>query len=200
MGIQSLPLITLSATFVGLALTAQTCIETQKFNAQALAGGLISIGLLRELGPLTVGMAWAARVCALVHEQALRAQRRTLDREWFRTFFVPRYVAAITMCLPLSVYGLVFGFAVACLAAPHFCDVTRGDFLESARLGIKDKDMFVYFIKLGFINPTVAVFCGCAYAFKNDSRDPPSVATALTAMFIFDVALFWIVTSIAFLP
>ena len=112
-GLRSLPLVALSACFVGLALTAETCLEMQKYNAQAIAGGAISIGLLRELGPLTVGMAWAARVCVIVHEQALAELRQDVTEARFQAFFAPRYLAALFMSIPLSVYGLTIGFAVA---------------------------------------------------------------------------------------
>jgi hypothetical protein len=74
------------------------------------------------------------------------------------------------------------------------------DFLESARLGVKNKDLIVYFIKLIAINPTVAVLAGSAYGLSGWKKKSPTVATALTTMFIVDVAVMWLVTSIAYLP
>ena len=74
------------------------------------------------------------------------------------------------------------------------------DFLESARLGIKNKDLIIYFIKLIAINPAVAVLCGSSYGFAAGHKQTPSVATALTGMFIVDVAVMWLTTSIAYLP
>jgi ABC-type transporter Mla maintaining outer membrane lipid asymmetry permease subunit MlaE len=49
MGERSFHLVALAAVFVSIALTIQCVMEMRKYDAQALSGAVISIGLLREL-------------------------------------------------------------------------------------------------------------------------------------------------------
>ncbi len=48
MGPQSLHLVALAAVFVAIALTMQCTLELERYQAQDLAGAVISLGLLRR--------------------------------------------------------------------------------------------------------------------------------------------------------
>ena len=61
-----LGLISVAALFVGATLSLQTVVELQNYEAQDYAGAVISIGLLRELGPLIVGVAWTGWLLAKI--------------------------------------------------------------------------------------------------------------------------------------
>lgn len=153
----------------------------QKFGAQDISGAFISIGLLRELGPLTVSLAWCARVAV-----RLTAEARQFDGasgEFAQQFFLPKYLAALAMSIPLGTYGLVIGFLTSAFFAPLIGVSSTSDYLEAARLSIRDKDLFVYFVKLILINPTIGVLAGCAFGRRGGA---PGVAAsnAVTAMFI----------------
>jgi phospholipid/cholesterol/gamma-HCH transport system permease protein len=198
-GTHSFPLISLAAVFVAIALTIQTVIEMKRFDAQAMAGAAISLGLLRELGPLIVGVAWAARIAAIITEDA-REYENASDKQFGVEFILPRYLAALLMAIPLSAYGLTIGFVTAAVVAPLLGGVTTGDFIESARLTIKDKDLFVYFFKLILINPTVAVFAAATYGRTENRGTVPTVATVLSATFIIDYLANAIVTYAFYVP
>jgi phospholipid/cholesterol/gamma-HCH transport system permease protein len=198
-GTHSFALVSFSAIFVGIALTIQTVLEMKRFDAQSMAGALISVGLLRELGPLIVGVAWAARIAAIITEDA-RAYENVSDKEFGADFLLPRYMAALLMAIPLSAYGLTIGFVTAALVAPLLGGITTGDFVESARLTIKDKDLFVYFFKLIVINPTVAVFAAATYGRTESRGSVPTVATVLSATFVIDYLANAIVTYAFYVP
>src|SRR5579883_3394178 len=66
MGAGSLSFVVFAGIFISWALTLQTISEMNKFNADDLAGSVIAVGLLRELGPLTVSLAWSARTSARI--------------------------------------------------------------------------------------------------------------------------------------
>ena len=65
-----------SSVFVSLALTIHTVLELGKYGAQDLSGQVIAPLLLRELGALTVSLAWSARVAALVCLEAQHFDKR----------------------------------------------------------------------------------------------------------------------------
>jgi phospholipid/cholesterol/gamma-HCH transport system permease protein len=198
MGIGSLPLVGFSALFVSLALTIQTVIELQKFSAQDMSGAVISIGLLRELGPLTVSVAWCARIAARL---TMEARDFTGSSSQFVSHFaLPKYLAALSMSVPLGAYGLVIGFVTSALFAPYLGVSSTVDYLEGARHAIRDKDVFVYFFKLIIVNPTVGVFAGCVFGrFATGSR-AAVCANAITAMFIAAMFANLIITYAVYMP
>lgn len=182
MGPQSLPLVGFSAMFVSLALTIQTVIELDRFRAQDMAGMVISIGLLRELGPLTVSVAWCARVAARLCGEA-RDFSET-NRDFVSQFALPKYLAALCMSFPLGGYGLVIGFLTSALFAPYIGVSSTHDYLSAAKPAIRDKDLFTYFFKLILVNPTVGVFAGCVFGRYGRGDRSTVCANAVTAMFI----------------
>ena len=181
MGKRSFHFVALSAVFVSIALTIQCVVELQKYRAEDISGAVIAIGLLREFGPLTVSLAWCARVSALVSDEA-RSYGSSNIVDFARYFVCPRYLAALSMAVPLGAYGLVFGFITAAVLAPLLGVSSTNDFLESAKKGIQDRDLFVYFFKLILINPTIGVFAGCAAGFlARGNMSVPAAANAVTA-------------------
>lgn len=199
MGARSFHLVAFAACFVAIALTLECVIELQKYRAQDISGLVISIGLLRELGPLTVSLAWCARVAALVSNEARNYPIDGSLSEFAQGFVFPRYMAALLMSVPLGGYGLVIGFVTAALVAPLLGVSSSNDFVESARQGLVDKDIAVYFIKLILVNPTIAVFAGCSAGwYARGNIDVPVGANAVTATFLFGYAANLAVTMVAY--
>jgi phospholipid/cholesterol/gamma-HCH transport system permease protein len=188
MGARSFHLIALAAVFVAIALEIQVVIEMQRYRAQDLCGAVIATGLLRELGPLTVSLAWCTRVSALLSSEAKNYTVGNDVRVFAKVFVFPRYLAALAMAAPLGAYGLVLGFITGAFVAPLLGVSSTNAFLESARSGIHYKDLVVYFLKLILVNPTIGVFAGCAAGWHGrGSENGPAVpveANAVTATFI----------------
>jgi len=182
MGIQSLPLVGLSAMFVSLALSIQTIIELKNFSAQDMAGMVISIGLLRELGPLTVSVSWCARVAARLCGEARDFKGSASD--FVSEFALPKYLAALSMAVPLGAYGLVIGFLTSAIFAPYLGVSSIHDYLSAAKPAIRDKDLFCYFFKLIVLNPTIGVFAGCVFGRYGRGGRAEVCSNAITAMFI----------------
>lgn len=185
MGPQAFHFVTLSAVMVSLALTIQTVIELHKFNAQDISGAAIAIGLLREIGPLTISTAWCVRVACRLSEEVKRHHLQW-HNDWklAGTYVLPRYLAALSMSVPSGAYGLAVGFITGALFAPLIGVSSASDFLESARQAIQDKDLAIYFIKLILVNPTIGVFAGVAAGMAARDDAEPVAANAATATFL----------------
>ncbi|CAN5359478.1 hypothetical protein BH11CYA1_BH11CYA1_24540 [soil metagenome] len=184
MGPESFHLVALASVSVAIALTIQCVVELQKYQAEELSGAVISIGLLREIGPLTVSLAWCARVSArIAAETQVYFDAGKID-EYAQKIVLPNYLAALTMSVPLGAYGLVIGFATGALVAPLLGVSSTSEFLQSARGGIHMPDIIVYFIKLILINPTVGFFAGCAAGSTKTHSPNASPSNAVTATFI----------------
>ena len=200
MGLDSFHFIAVSSLLISVALTIQCVVELQKYQAADISGAAISIGLLRELGPLTISVAWCARVGARISEEA-RNQRSRFDndRDFARHFLPVRATAALCMSITLGAYGLAVGFITAALYAPMIGVNSSIDFAEAARIAITDKDIFVYFFKLIAINPLVGVFAGCASGLAARDSDMPVAAKAVTFTFLACYGLNLLITMAAFI-
>lgn len=199
MGEGSLPLITWSAVFISLALSTQAILELRKYGAEDLAGPLIAIALLRELGPLTVSLAWGARAAAFISADGRHRAEEDGQRESTHSF-LPLYAAAIFSGTLLSVYGLVIGFTAAAVFSPTLGVTSMSDFMESARAHIENKDVFIYFFKLVLVNPTIGVIAGFIAARRDDLSPGFAAAEAVTGTFIFGGLLNLAVTLLAYYP
>jgi phospholipid/cholesterol/gamma-HCH transport system permease protein len=123
-GIGSLPIVLLTGAFIGAVMVLQTASQFERFGETSLTGDIVSLALVRELGPAITGLLVAGRNASgmaselgsmLVTEQvdAMRAMGTDPNRK----LVAPRVLA--TMCvLPLltamaDFVGLTGGFIVS---------------------------------------------------------------------------------------
>jgi len=172
----TLPMIVFQAIFVSLALLVQVVLQLDQFRAQDLSGPLIAIGLLRELGPLTVGLAWIAVVAAFISQEQEEFTKTSLPE-----FFVVRYLAGAIVTGPLVAIATTIGFMAAALFAPVLGVTSTADFMEMSRQAIADKDIIVFLFKVGLVNPAIAVITGTIYASRMNR--PPSFLAAQSVIF-----------------
>src|SRR5436309_9196635 len=103
-GVGSLTVVMLTGFFTGAVLTLQTSAQLSRFGAVGFTGGLVSVSLVRELGPVLAALMVAGRVGSgmaselgsmLVTEQinAMRA----LGTDPIKKLVVPRVLATVAM-------------------------------------------------------------------------------------------------------
>ncbi len=199
MGIYSFALVGLAAMSIGCALTLESVTELKTFGAEKLSGALISLGLMREMGPLTVSLAWCVRVSALISEETkyFRADFKS-DKEFAQNYILPRYGTTMLMATCMGAYGLLIGFATATLVSPFFGVTSMLDFLDSARDTIKFKDIVVYFIKLIAVNPTIGFFMGITAGLNSYRHNSQPAPEAITMTFLYGYLANLMVTIAAF--
>jgi phospholipid/cholesterol/gamma-HCH transport system permease protein len=120
----SLPVVGLTAIFTGGALALQIYAGGARFNAEAVVPQIVAIGMVRELGPVLVGLMIAARVTSSVAAEIATMQVTeqidalvTLSTHPMKYLTVPRVLAA-TLTVPLlvgvgDIIGIFGGYAVA---------------------------------------------------------------------------------------
>jgi phospholipid/cholesterol/gamma-HCH transport system permease protein len=120
----SLPVVGLTALFTGGALVMQIYAGGARFNAQAVVPQIVAIGMVRELGPVLVGLMVAARVTAAIAAEiaTMKVTEQldaliTLSTDPMRYLTVPRVLAAL-LVVPLlvavgDVIGILGGYIVA---------------------------------------------------------------------------------------
>ncbi|WP_415402628.1 MlaE family ABC transporter permease [Tateyamaria sp. SN3-11] len=120
----SLPVVGLTAIFTGGALALQIYAGGARFNAEAVVPQIVAIGMVRELGPVLVGLMIAARVTSSIAAEVATMKVTeqidalvTLSTHPMKYLTAPRVLAA-TLVVPLlvgvgDVIGIFGGYAVA---------------------------------------------------------------------------------------
>jgi len=125
-GVGSLPIVLLTGFFIGAVMVLQTAAQFERFGQTALTADVVSLALVRELGPSITGLLVAGRNSSgiaselgsmLVTEQV--DAMRAMGTDPVRKLVTPRVIATILM-LPLltamaDFMGLIGGYLVASL-------------------------------------------------------------------------------------
>jgi len=125
-GVEALPMASLVALSVGFILAMQSSTELGKLGANAFIPDLVSLSLLRELGPLLIaiivvgrsGSAVAAELGTMKVNEEIEALR-VMAIDPIRYLVVPRFIALMIMLPCMTIFGncvgLVGGWAVCTL-------------------------------------------------------------------------------------
>ena len=123
-GVGSLPIVLLTGFFIGAVMVLQTAAQFTRFGQTALTADVVSLALVRELGPSITGLLVAGRNSSgmaselgsmIVTEQV--DAMRAMGTDPIRKLVTPRMVATVLM-LPLltamaDFLGLIGGFLVS---------------------------------------------------------------------------------------
>lgn len=169
-GIGSLPIVLLTGVFIGAVMVLQTASQFARFGETALTGDVVSLALVRELGPAITGLLVAGRNASgmaselgsmVVTEQvdAMRAMGTDPNRK----LVAPRVLATVFV-LPLltamaDFIGLVGGFVIAYFTLR----IGRVEFWTRAINALEFSDLMQGMAKpvvFGFILATVGCYKG----------------------------------------
>jgi phospholipid/cholesterol/gamma-HCH transport system permease protein len=123
-GVGSLPIVVLTGFFIGGVMVLQTAAQFERFGQTALTADMVSLALVRELGPTIAGLlvtgrntsGIASELGSMVVTEQVDAMR-AMGTDPTRKLVTPRVVATILM-LPLltavtDFLGLIGGFIVS---------------------------------------------------------------------------------------
>lgn len=117
-GVMSLPIITVSGLFVGMVLSFQGYTTLTQFGAESALGTMVSLSLLRELGPVVTALLFAGRAgSAMTSEIGLMKATEQISSMKMMAVnpveyvYFPRFIAAL---LAMPLLAIIFS-AVAIL-------------------------------------------------------------------------------------
>ena len=122
-GVDSFPLVFLTALFTGVVLALQSAYQLQKLSATTYIGSLVALSMTRELGPVLTALVIAGRVGAAITAElaTMRVTEQidaleTLSTDPVKYLAVPRMVALLIMLPVLTIYadmvGILGGYIV----------------------------------------------------------------------------------------
>jgi len=208
-GVKSFAVVGITALFTGFAMSLQIARELVLFGADTAIGGVVSLALIREIGPITAGVTLAGRVGSaiaaelttmMITEQIDALTVMRIDPVEF--LVVPRYLAGLLMMPVLSIYAMAIGLIAGINIAQAAANLPAATFLDSVKQTILDRDFTVHFIKAG-INATIVIIMSCAIGLSTrGGAEDVGIATTraivwtMTLIFVFN----YIVTALTYAP
>lgn len=169
-GVGSLTIVTLTGLFTGMVLTVQSSATLDAFGARPYVGRMVSLSMLRELGPVLtalmvsgrVGSGMAAELGSMVVTQQIDALR-SLGTDPLRKLVAPRMIAGLVMVPTLTILSNAVGMVGGYLVARFTLRLGTELYWHSALDAIKMQDIFMGLIKpvvFGFIIVSVGCYHG----------------------------------------
>jgi phospholipid/cholesterol/gamma-HCH transport system permease protein len=171
--VQSAPIVLVSATFIGMALSLQIARElVTTYGADRFVGGMISMAIVREIGPVftavavagNVGSSIAAEIGSMeVTEQVDALKVFNIDP--IRYLVVPRLLATALVTPLLTILGATMAIYAGMLVSVWMVDIPTGIFLDSARSAITTRDILIMLLKSTCFGGSIAII-GCSFGLR----------------------------------
>ncbi|HEV8129655.1 MAG TPA: ABC transporter permease [Acidobacteriota bacterium] len=169
-GVGSLMIVALTGFFTGAVLALQSAKSLKSFGAVGLTGQLVSLSLIKELGPVLTALMIAGRngsgiaseLGSMVVTEQISAMR-ALGTDPTRKLVTPRVFAATTMVPLLTVMADLFGLLGGWLVSAYRLRLSTNLYWSSALKGLDYKNVVEGLSKpfiFGFIIAIVGCYCG----------------------------------------
>ncbi|WP_245638667.1 MlaE family ABC transporter permease [Hydrogenophaga palleronii] len=197
-GPRSLPIVALVSFLVGLIVAYMGAAQLQRFGAQNYIADLVTVGVVREVAALLVGIVLAGRVGAAFAAQigSMRANEEvdaltTMGVNPFDFLVLPRVLALLIVGPMLTAFGALVGMAVGWLVAVGIYGVTPLEYVYASVQALSLPHVLVGLIK-GTVYSVLVALAGCMQGMAA-GRSAQAVGDATTASVV--QAIVWIVVA-----
>ncbi|WP_170548344.1 MlaE family ABC transporter permease [Ruegeria profundi] len=179
----SLPVVGLTAIFTGGALALQIYAGGARFNAEAVVPQIVAIGMVRELGPVLVGLMIAARVTSSIAAEiaTMKVTEQidalvTLSTHPMKYLTAPRVLAALITVPILVGIGDIIGIMGGYTVATQNLGFNPAAYLQNTVNFLETRDIVSSLVK-GAAFGLIAAIMGCYYG-MNSGRGAQGVGRA----------------------
>jgi phospholipid/cholesterol/gamma-HCH transport system permease protein len=195
-GPRSLPIVALVSFLVGLIVAYMGAAQLQRFGAQNYIADLVTVGVVREVAALLVGIVLAGRVGAAFAAQigSMRANEEvdalaTLGVNPVDFLVLPRVLALLIVGPLLTAFAALVGMAVGWLVAVGIYGVTSLEYVYASAQAMTLPHALVGLVK-GTAYAVLVALAGCLQG-MSAGRSAQAVGDATTAAVV--QAIVWIV-------
>lgn len=173
-GFFSLPVVGLTALFTGGALALQIFAGGARFSAEAVVPQIVAIGMVRELGPVLVGLMIAARVTSSIAAEiaTMKVTEQidalvTLSTNPMKYLTLPRVLAATLVMPVLVAVGDIVGIYGGYLVGTERLGFNAAAYLQNTADFLTATDIVSSLVK-GAVFGFIAALMGCYYGMHSD--------------------------------
>ncbi|MCD4652004.1 MAG: MlaE family lipid ABC transporter permease subunit [Candidatus Cloacimonetes bacterium] len=170
-GADALPIVSLLSFIIGLILALQAAAQLKQFGANIFVADLLSISMVREMGPMMTAIIVAGRSgSSIASEIATMKVTEELDALRMMSINPIRYVVvpkflAMSLCLPLLVtLSIVVGIFGGLIIGITYLDLSAYSFINQCILANKASYIFISMAKSMFF-AWVIVIIGSYFGF-----------------------------------
>jgi len=169
-GVGSMPIIILTGFFTGCVLALQSVTALQQFGAVSKTGSLVSLSMIKELGPVLTGLmvsgrnaaGMASEIGSMKVTEQLDAMR-ALGTDPIRKLVTPRLIATVFMLFFLTIISDAVGIAGGAMVSVALLGLNASSYLHTSYQSLIYGDVVQGLTKpifSGFIIATVGCYCG----------------------------------------
>lgn len=196
-GMDSLPIVSLIAFFIGVIIALQTAYQMQRLGAEMYIASIVALSMVRELGPVITALVVAGRVGASITAEIGSMQvteqidaLQTLATSPIKYLVVPRLLALSIMEPLLTLYANIIGIFGSYLICVFRLGVSSGMYRYITFSALLYKDLFTGLFKALFFGMIIA-FVSCYEGFNVQGGAEgvgKATARAVVTMFILIIA------------
>lgn len=189
-GVQSLPVIALTGTFIGMVLAVQSFAQFEQLGLESKMGAVITMTLVRELGPVLAAVMLAGRVgSAMAAELGTMRVTEQIDAlssmgsNPIHYLVVPRFVACLLMIPALTVMADFMGVAGGHFFSVMVYEVDSHHYWSNAKEFVGVFDIMSGIVKSVFFGAAIALV-SCYQGFHS-APGAEGVGQAATKSFVY---------------
>ena len=169
-GVGSLPIVVLTGFFTGCVLALQSATSLEQFGAISMTGSLVSLSMVKELGPVLTGLmvsgrnasGMASELGSMKVTEQIDAMR-ALGTDPIRKLVTPRLIATIIMLFFLTILSDTVGMAGGALVSTTMLHLNFMSYFHSSYQSLVYGDVVQGLVKplfSGFIIASVGCYFG----------------------------------------
>ncbi|CUJ34292.1 MlaE family ABC transporter permease [Cognatishimia activa] len=169
----SLPVVGLTAFFTGGALALQIYAGGARFSAEAVVPQIVAIGMVRELGPVLVGLMIAARVTSSIAAEiaTMKVTEQidalvTLSTHPMKYLTAPRVLAALLVVPLLVGVGDIIGIFGGYVVGTQQLGFNPASYIKNTVDFLEFTDVFSSMVK-GCVFGGIAATMGCYFGMQS---------------------------------
>ncbi len=170
-GVHSIPVVLITATFTGMVLALQTHTGFQRFNAESLVGTVVALSMTRELGPVLTGLIVAGRAGSAMAAElgTMRVTEQidalyTLATNPIKYLVVPRLIAGLVMLPIMTVLSDIVGIYGGLFVSVTILDANQTVYLRRTWDYLKYNDIYSGLLKAAVFGLIISLI-GCYKGF-----------------------------------
>ncbi len=171
-GVGSLSIVVLTGFFTGAVLALQTSKTLAQFGSLSLTGQVVSLSMVRELGPVLTGLMVAGRnasgmaseLGSMVVTEQIDAMR-ALGTDPTKKLVTPRVVATVFMLIFLTIISDMVGITGGFMVSALVLRLDAQEYWTNAYQELESEDVLMGLLKplfFGFVIATVGCYYGLA--------------------------------------
>jgi phospholipid/cholesterol/gamma-HCH transport system permease protein len=188
-GVLSLPVVALTGTFIGMVLAIQSFHQFETMGLESKLGAVITMSLVRELGPVLAATMLAGRVgsamAAVIGTMRVTEQIDALTAMGanpIHYLVVPRFLACVLLIPALTIMADFMGIVGGYFFSVVVFGVDHAQYLKNSREFVGGFDLFTGIFKSFFFGATIAIV-SCYRGFHCQAG-AEGVGRAATAAFV----------------